>query len=575
MRFRAAWLVSTISFFGAIAPASAFDPEYATHPLGIVDLREFDGVAELGGHWMRVPLDWRYIEPVDDEFNWNSALTTWLDEMDARSINASCVVAIGQMWASGYPDGKGEWPSSPPVDLQTTFDPVFGYSETYYDFIFNVCTFYRDRIDRLTIENEVNTQEFWVGTMDEYRRVLATAAKAVEDAAPEILVFDSGLGSGSWGAAAAEWMHRSGDYTEDEVLAFVNEYYEYDVFAPFQFNDYQELIFWLQQPFVQHNNKHVRYILATVPPYIDGMNFKFTESHWLLPPLVDWMDAQLADFGYSVPLKINNEGSNWPRATEFDEGRNLFKLVVMSLSKGVEQTLWFPYSNETTSTPRRGLYDETGARTKQADAFENLCLRLGTEYRFTAHDSLDANVLRYRFARESDTEPTMDVMWWDDGGHGPGTQTVTYALPEGTESITRFDYDGAWTTIDVTGDSLTTQVSHIGRIYVYEQAGASTPDVPGITRASVGQNQPNPFNPRTTIEIRVQSPVRSASLIIADARGREVRSIPLADPLGAGAHTVAWDGRDGAGHALPSGTYFYRLQHVDGTSSPKRAVMIR
>ena len=78
-------------------------------------------------------------------------------------------------------------------------------------------------------------------------------------------MFDSGLGSGSWGAAAAEWMYQSGLYSDAEVLQYTNDYYEYDVYAPFQWGSFQELVYWLNQPFVQENNKHVRYMLATVP----------------------------------------------------------------------------------------------------------------------------------------------------------------------------------------------------------------------------------------------------------------------------------------------------------------------
>ena len=479
------------------------------------------------------------------------------------------------MWASGDPEGDGEWPSSPPIDLQDTFDPVFGYSQLYYDFIFNVCTFYRGRIDRLTIENEVNTQEFWTGSLEDYRKILATAAKAVEDAAPEILLFESGLGSGSWGVAMAEHMHQSGDFSEAEILQFVNEYYEYNTLAPLSFADYPQLIYWLQQPFVQQNNKHVRFILSEAPQYIDGINFKFTESHWLLPRLVNWMDEMMADNGQAVPLKVNNEAANWERSDALDEARNMFKMITSSLGNGVEQTLWFPYSNQTTVTFRRGLFDENGDRTAQADVFENLARRIGPDYAFVVHDTL-GNVQRYRFQRpDVDAEPTMDIMWWDNGGHGSGVQTVEVDLPDGTETVIRYNTTGESMELAFADGVLSTAVNNWGRIYVYQTPMASAPGVTDSPVASLAQNQPNPFNPRTRISVTVDQPVRDARIEILDARGRVLRTLELGSVLSVGEYERQWDGRGDLGFALPSGTYYYRLVHADGSSPMRRAVLLK
>jgi len=50
------------------------------------------------------------------------------------------------------------------------------------------------------------------------------------------------------------------------------------------------------------------------------------------------------------------------------------------------------------------------------------------------------------------------------------------------------------------------------------------------------------------------SPVR---LVLYDAAGRQVRSLQDG-PLTAGAHRLAWDGRDGAGRAVSPGVYFLK-----------------
>jgi len=74
----------------------------------------------------------------------------------------------------------------------------------------------------------------------------------------------------------------------------------------------------------------------------------------------------------------------------------------------------------------------------------------------------------------------------------------------------------------------------------------------------LGPNVPNPFNPRTEISFDL---VRSGQtrLSIFDVRGMLVRRL-LDENLQAGTHTTVWDGNNGSGRAVGSGTYLYRLE---------------
>ncbi|MBN1542245.1 T9SS type A sorting domain-containing protein [candidate division KSB1 bacterium] len=74
-------------------------------------------------------------------------------------------------------------------------------------------------------------------------------------------------------------------------------------------------------------------------------------------------------------------------------------------------------------------------------------------------------------------------------------------------------------------------------------------------------NYPNPFNPSTTIEFSLAVPGLT-SLTIHNLLGQSVRILTAA-ALPAGRHAVVWDGRDDNGRLLPSGIYFYRLDHPD------------
>ncbi len=77
-------------------------------------------------------------------------------------------------------------------------------------------------------------------------------------------------------------------------------------------------------------------------------------------------------------------------------------------------------------------------------------------------------------------------------------------------------------------------------------------------RFAVGPNQPNPFNPQTTITYSL--PTRSeVTVTVFDVSGRQVRTL-LHGMQEAGVKTVTWNGLDDAGQAVSSGVYYYRVE---------------
>ncbi len=81
---------------------------------------------------------------------------------------------------------------------------------------------------------------------------------------------------------------------------------------------------------------------------------------------------------------------------------------------------------------------------------------------------------------------------------------------------------------------------------------------PALRPLMARQAWPNPANPRTALEYRVDEGI-SYSLTIADLRGRRIRQ--LAQATGTGQwEQKSWDGKDDTGRALPSGLYFFHLR---------------
>jgi FlgD Ig-like domain len=88
---------------------------------------------------------------------------------------------------------------------------------------------------------------------------------------------------------------------------------------------------------------------------------------------------------------------------------------------------------------------------------------------------------------------------------------------------------------------------------------------------SLAQNQPNPFNPATTI--RFVLPAReNVTLTIYDANGHLVRTL-VNEVQSHGAHEVTWDGRDANNVVMGSGVYFYRLRAGKVTESKKMVLL--
>lgn len=101
---------------------------------------------------------------------------------------------------------------------------------------------------------------------------------------------------------------------------------------------------------------------------------------------------------------------------------------------------------------------------------------------------------------------------------------------------------------------------------------SQTADVklPGA-RVELSQNQPNPFNPTTTIRFSLPAS-EEVGLAIYAADGKLVRT--LVDGVRErGAHSATWDGRDMAGNPVSSGVYFYRLTAGKFNESKKMVLL--
>ncbi|MFO7608296.1 MAG: FG-GAP-like repeat-containing protein [Candidatus Krumholzibacteriia bacterium] len=84
---------------------------------------------------------------------------------------------------------------------------------------------------------------------------------------------------------------------------------------------------------------------------------------------------------------------------------------------------------------------------------------------------------------------------------------------------------------------------------------------------------PNPFNPRTELSFTLER-TATVRIVVHDVAGRVVRRLIDGETLAAGSHTVAWQGTDDTGRAVPSGMYFCRLE-AGGRSEVRKLMLLR
>jgi FlgD Ig-like domain len=93
---------------------------------------------------------------------------------------------------------------------------------------------------------------------------------------------------------------------------------------------------------------------------------------------------------------------------------------------------------------------------------------------------------------------------------------------------------------------------------------------PALPSIVVGEGYPNPFSAQTTLDLTLpQSAAVRVELL--DVRGRRVRVVDLGR-VAAGTTSFSFDGRDAAGHLLPSGVYFCRVHAAPAAITRKLVI---
>ena len=202
--------------------------------------------------------------------------------------------------------------------------------------------------------------------------------------------------------------------------------------------------------------------------------------------------------------------------------------------------------------------------------------------------SLETGNFANRFLKSTDGGVT-----WEEGFYGNGLgfreQAIGFVTPEigwigGSDEPARETLDGGNSWRSLSWGHLLNRIFMVNgelgyavgnSVYKYSRVPIVT-DAPIVeptrTIAFLQQNQPNPFNPVTSIPYYLEDD-KVIRLAVYNQKGELIKI--LVDQLErAGHHVVLWGGRDESGAELPSGVYFYRLQSNDFVEI-RKMVMIR
>jgi len=230
-------------------------------------------------------------------------------------------------------------------DMTDQWNSLHGYSKTYYDFISIFAKRFKDKLDVVTIENEMNAaKQTWCAgdSPEDYLKILLTAQKAFRDNDPKVLVSDGGLTGNVW-----FWLMMEDKYEKAKKIAGVAQRkIEYDLIAKlasqqlgtpktiaevvryFAFLKKTKLDGTYNAPAYMLGLKYIA--LARSNNYSRAVNFHYYGHSDGLPYVIAYMRKILS--GNKI-LVSNEMGTQFPESGSFSEeelaGEMLKKFAIM------------------------------------------------------------------------------------------------------------------------------------------------------------------------------------------------------------------------------------------------------
>lgn len=435
-----------------LAPTTSVAPVPAFGMLAVVpdasrstsDVGAIEAVAGTGARYIRIALEWAIAEPSAGQLSFSTKNDSVIADVESAGLRLFPTLYVGRGWMNGNPPSAqdGGSRSFPPNDLGMSWSDSYGYSQSYYDFVYQFISHYQGHFDYVAIENEANSKLFWGGTVEEYVRLLQTAYLAIHAADPNVKVVDSGMVSGTWGLCAAADYIDSGQMSREAALQLALDYYSAETATTGRFNSTTQIEQALSQERVQEQCRRYEYILDHAGGAVDAINFHFYEDYRALHIVTDWIRSRMTAAGYSAGLVTHELGQRGPDTT-YAEGAgqaiSVFKKLVTGASLGLEVMIWFSADTINTDAPspdKVGLFNSDGGARPAAQTYKHVAETLGAGYHLSKAVAVGPALYHYVFVNTAGNS-ILEALWVEGAG-----QVVALSAPSGYTTASVIDYLG-------------------------------------------------------------------------------------------------------------------------------------
>lgn len=312
-------------------------------------------VRRLSGGATFYELVWCQVEETPGKRVW-ATLDRVASRAERADVELMLKIRVGQCWATGQEGefvrgNKGKTESSVPRS-----------EVEYTDFVDEAVRRYSPRGVRVwAVENEVNSPSFWAGTVAQYERLVATAARTVRSADPEAVIVDAGMSSTSYGVGIAQQLINDGD--EDAAVQAWNIYYSRrfgtrsdELMRVSGLDELRTALAGEQQ------RRNADYLAATIrlldQGVVDVRQVHFYEDASAVNLVTDYVRGTTPA---NVPIELWELGS-FVRGAELSQQEQVVDLVEkmsMFLGAGMRKVIWLPLIpnpvGRNADEPRSGL----------------------------------------------------------------------------------------------------------------------------------------------------------------------------------------------------------------------------
>ena len=159
---------------------------------------EIKYIQELGVGTIRVPLQWKLVMIRPGEYDWSS-IDRLVKAAQTRQIEVFFTIRTTSRTPSREETEKEKTqrPKNKRGSIQITpINPPSVNKEQWVHFVESLANRYRGQGVNYEIENEVNGEAFWKGTLEEYLELLKTGYDVIKKVDPKAKVLPSAMGCG-------------------------------------------------------------------------------------------------------------------------------------------------------------------------------------------------------------------------------------------------------------------------------------------------------------------------------------------------------------------------------------------